>query len=62
MIGLIHDVKLNRQKCNKKVLRCKIPLLRFVKNGDVVVKYFESHIEAAFPWSHEIDRACGTCM
>ena len=27
----------------KKVLRCKLPFLWFVKNGDAVVDYFSSH-------------------
>lgn len=46
----------------KKVLRCKLPFLWFVKNGDIIVKYFESHREAALPWTHEINCACVTCM
>ena len=43
----------------KKVLRCKLPFVWFVKNCKTVVEYFESHPETAIPWTHE--RACGTC-
>lgn len=45
----------------KKVLRCKLPFLWFVKNGGAVVDYFSSHQEVAEPWTHNIDCACGTC-
>ena len=43
------------------LLRCKLPFLWFVKNGDAVVDYFSSHQEVAEPWTHNIDCACGTC-
>ena len=40
-----------------KVLRCKLPFIWFDKNGLAVVKYFESHLAVAMPWTHEIDCA-----
>ena len=46
----------------KKVLRCKLPFIWFLKNGKTVVDYFKSHREVALPWTHELDCACGTCM
>jgi len=45
----------------KKVLRCKLPFIWFVKNGKTIVDYFKSHHEAAQPRTHEVDCACGTC-
>ena len=45
----------------KKVLRCKLPFIWFVKNGKTIIDYFKSHPEVALPWTHELDCACGTC-
>ena len=45
----------------KKVLRCKLPFIWFVRNGKTVVDYFKSHHEAALTWTHELDCACETC-
>ena len=45
----------------KKVLRCKLPFIWFVKNGKTIVDYFKSHREAAQPWTHELECACATC-
>ena len=45
----------------KKVLRCKLPFIWFVRNGKTVVDYFKSHHEAALSWTHELDCACKTC-
>ena len=42
-----------------KVLRCKLSFIWFDKNGLAVVKYFESHLSVAMPWTHEIDCAKG---
>ena len=43
-----------------KVLRCKLPFLWFVKNGDIVVKYFESQRQHCH--GHMKDCACCTWM
>ena len=45
----------------KKVLRCRLPFIWFVKNGKTIVDYFKSHREAAQPWTHELECACATC-
>ena len=45
----------------KKVLRCKLPFIWFVKNGKAVVDYFKSHQEVALPWTHETDCMCEAC-
>ena len=45
----------------KRVLRCKLPFIWFVKNGKTLVDYFTSHHEAAKPWTHELDCVCGIC-
>ena len=45
----------------KKVLRCNYLFNEFVKNGDIVVKFFESHRVTALPWTHKIDCVCVTC-
>ena len=73
MIGLIRIVELRKQELGnlecltrffspyKKVLRCKLPFIWFVRNGKTVVDYFKSHHEAALTWTHELDCACETC-
>ena len=45
----------------KKVLRCQLPFIWFLRNGKTVIDYFESHPAAALPWTHELDCVCETC-
>ena len=45
----------------KKVLRCKLPFIWFVRNGKTIVNYFKTHREVAQPWTHELDCVCDTC-
>ena len=32
------------------------PFLWFVKNGNTIMNFFNTHKEEALPWTHEIDR------